>query len=174
MFRSAKRVTVVGLCLALGLAACGDDNANPVTTSASDDTVSDRAYDLPASPATDAPDATTAAAGVVDVMIGGEDALVDAEGYVMYIFLADEQGGAASTCTGGCASTWPAVADDGDLQLGEGLDAANFTTVTSESGSQLAYLGRPLYFYAGDSAPGDANGQGIGGVWFVALSGGND
>jgi hypothetical protein len=25
----------------------------------------------------------------------------------------------------------------------------------------------PLYYYSGDKKPGDANGQGIGGVWFV-------
>ena len=37
---------------------------------------------------------------------------------------------------------------------------------------QLTYLGSPPYYYSGDSAPGDRNGDGVGGVWFaVALTG---
>ena len=27
--------------------------------------------------------------------------------------------------------------------------------------------GWPLYFFSGDAAPGDTNGQGIGDVWYV-------
>ena len=27
--------------------------------------------------------------------------------------------------------------------------------------------GWPLYFFSGDSAPGDTNGQGVGDVWYV-------
>ncbi|MBV9547793.1 MAG: hypothetical protein JOY61_25745 [Chloroflexi bacterium] len=32
---------------------------------------------------------------------------------------------------------------------------------------QLTFKNQPLYHYVGDSQPGDTNGQGSGGVWFV-------
>ena len=38
----------------------------------------------------------------------------------------------------------------------------------SDGGKQVAYNGRPLYFFAGDTAPGDTKGQGLNDVWFVA------
>ena len=31
-----------------------------------------------------------------------------------------------------------------------------------------AYTGHPLYTYSGDSAPGQANGEGFANIWFVA------
>ena len=36
------------------------------------------------------------------------------------------------------------------------------------NGTQVTYNGHLLYTYAGDSKPGDTNGEGIDGVWFVA------
>ncbi|MEG1456920.1 MAG: hypothetical protein RSC66_15285, partial [Comamonas sp.] len=33
---------------------------------------------------------------------------------------------------------------------------------------QWAYKGRPLYFWAKDSRPGDATGEGVGNVWRLA------
>jgi predicted lipoprotein with Yx(FWY)xxD motif len=38
---------------------------------------------------------------------------------------------------------------------------------------QATYDGFPLYYFAGDQAPGDANGEGLGGVWFIADPAGN-
>jgi len=43
-----------------------------------------------------------------------------------------------------------------------------FGTITGVDGAtQVTRNGWPLYSYAGDSAAGDANGQGVGGVWWV-------
>jgi len=47
-------------------------------------------------------------------------------------------------------------------------------TVTAADGStQVTFYGHPLYSFAGDAAPGDANGQGLGGVWYVVDAEGN-
>jgi predicted lipoprotein with Yx(FWY)xxD motif len=35
---------------------------------------------------------------------------------------------------------------------------------------QITFNGMPLDTYAADSQPGQANGQGIGGVWFAVAS----
>ncbi|MGW2937393.1 hypothetical protein ACWDA7_37460 [Streptomyces sp. NPDC001156] len=32
---------------------------------------------------------------------------------------------------------------------------------------KATYAGHPLYYYAGDHAPGDTNGQGIDGIWYT-------
>ena len=40
-------------------------------------------------------------------------------------------------------------------------------------GTQVTYNDWPLYYYAADSAPGDTNGEGSGGVWYVVDPTGN-
>ena len=42
---------------------------------------------------------------------------------------------------------------------------------------QVTYDGHPLYYFAGDKAPGDVTGQGIhnfGGGWYVVAPGGDE
>ena len=41
------------------------------------------------------------------------------------------------------------------------------TAAHPEGGTQVTYGGWPLYYFSGDSAPGDVNGQGQGDVWYV-------
>jgi predicted lipoprotein with Yx(FWY)xxD motif len=101
---------------------------------------------------------------VVDSDLG--EILVDGEGRTLYGFTKDANG--VPTCSGDCASTWPAFEIDGDPVLGEGLDPQAFTVVDGvEGGAQLKAGKWPLYFFSGDTEPGDINGQGTGGVWFV-------
>ncbi len=73
-----------------------------------------------------------------------------------------------STCTGGCASAWPPFIVTAAPAAPAGA-AGKITLITrADGGKQVAYNGAPLYTFSGDSAPGDANGQGSGGSWFVA------
>lgn len=89
----------------------------------------------------------------------------DPKGMTLYVFSKDSTG--VSNCNDGCRTTWPpypavSTSTGGTLQ-------ANVSLVKRSDGtSQYAWAGKPLYYYAGDKAPGDSNGQGIGGVWFVA------
>ena len=92
--------------------------------------------------------------------------LADAQGRTLYFFTRDTDGGSA--CTGGCVGNWPLFSDD-DLQVGEDLDASYFGSINHpEGGTQVTYKGWPLYYFANDNAAGDVNGEGVGGVWFVA------
>lgn len=90
--------------------------------------------------------------------------LVDAEGFTLYYFAPDEAG--EPTCTGGCAGTWP-PATVSAVPKDTGLPGALGTATSSSGEMQLTYEGWPLYTYSGDAEPGQANGQGVGGVWFA-------
>ena len=92
--------------------------------------------------------------------------LVDGNGYTLYTFTADSAN--KSTCTGGCAATWPPVLLTSDtIKVPSTMSGTVGAFGRDSSSIQLTYNGMPLYRYAGDSAPGDARGQGIGGKWYV-------
>lgn len=92
--------------------------------------------------------------------------LVDGEGRTLYLFTPDEAG--SPTCYDSCAATWPPLLAEGDITVGAGLDDSDFSTATRTDGGDQVKIGNwPLYYYAGDAAPGDTNGQGVEGIWFV-------
>lgn len=92
--------------------------------------------------------------------------LTNVDGFTLYFFAPDSKGDA--TCLDGCAGVWPAFNTD-DLTLDGGLDAADFGSITRADGdNQITYKGWPLYLFSNDGAPGDINGDGAGGTWFVA------
>jgi len=95
------------------------------------------------------------------------DALAGAGGMTLYIFKSDTDG--TSTCTGGCSDTWPPFLGDGSqVKAGDGVGGTFGTTTRADGGTQITHGGQPLYYYSGDKAAGDSNGEGIGGVWFIA------
>jgi predicted lipoprotein with Yx(FWY)xxD motif len=107
---------------------------------------------------------------LLEVTQGGElgARVVDADGRSLYVFLDDSPG--ESACSGGCAESWPpaTVGEGASLQAGERV-TGEVGTIEREDGTlQLTLEGWPLYRYAADGAPGDATGEGVGGVWFVA------
>ena len=91
-----------------------------------------------------------------------------------YLFTNDTNGSGESTCADQCLANWPPLVVEDEPTVGDGLDAADFDTITATDGStQLTFNGWPLYYFAGDSAPGDVNGQGVGDVWYVIDADGN-
>ncbi|MGD2058700.1 MAG: hypothetical protein PVF85_01395 [Anaerolineales bacterium] len=98
--------------------------------------------------------------------------LVDFKGMSLYLFMNDKPD--ESTCYGSCAANWPPLIADGDFGGGEGVDTELIDTTTRDDGTlQVTYNGWPLYYYGADEAPGDTNGQGVGGVWFLVSPEGN-
>jgi predicted lipoprotein with Yx(FWY)xxD motif len=92
--------------------------------------------------------------------------LTDSQGMTLYIFKKDSPG--KSVCAGPCVEKWPLYFRQ-MVTVPEGLNAGDFGTVTREDGKQQTnYKGSPLYYFGGDKAPGDVQGQGVGNVWFVA------
>jgi predicted lipoprotein with Yx(FWY)xxD motif len=92
--------------------------------------------------------------------------LVDGNGKSLYIFLKDTPG--KSNCTGACLTLWKPVLVTGRLIPGSGVAQANLGVISLPDGThQATYLGAPLYIYYKDIHPGDTNGQGLDGVWFL-------
>ncbi|WFR67615.1 hypothetical protein P9139_03840 [Curtobacterium flaccumfaciens] len=84
-----------------------------------------------------------------------------------YFYDKDVKGSGKSTCTGGCASAWPAIESAAAAPSVSGV-TGTIGTITGEDGKlQVTVDGRPIYTYAADRKPGDVTGQGVGGVWYA-------
>jgi predicted lipoprotein with Yx(FWY)xxD motif len=96
--------------------------------------------------------------------------LVDGRGRTVYEFANDRNG--TSTCTGGCAANWPFVPAPTSLPTSlPGVTGRLGTTTRTDGARQLTVAGHPVYTFAGDSTPGQTNGQGVvldGGLWTAA------
>ncbi|NOU49246.1 adhesin [Pseudoalteromonas sp. JBTF-M23] len=83
-------------------------------------------------------------------------------GMTVYVFDNDLENN-GSTCVDACAQTWmPIIASEDNIKNIPGLSLIT----RSDSTTQVAYLGRPLYTYSGDSVVGDTKGQGVNNLWW--------
>jgi len=118
------------------------------------------------------PAAGSSGSTLMSATIGGAKVLTTAAGFTLYWFVPDTS--TTSKCTGSCATYWPPV--KGPATAGSGVTGTLSTITRPDGSTQATYDGHPLYTYAGDTAPGQANGNGknlSGGVWHeVTVSGG--
>jgi len=168
--------------LALVLSACGaaaTPTAAPVPTATSAPVAT--ATSAPVATATGAPVATavpptatemmfSTASGPAVVNVGNNSSLgsilTDANDMTLYIFTNDTPN--TSKCYSACANAWPPLLTSGAPTGGTGTTASMLgTTMRSDGLTQVTYNGWPLYYFAGDKAAGDTNGEGKGGVWYV-------
>lgn len=144
---------------ALVVTACGSSGSSAASGSATS-----------AAPA--ASSAASSGNALRTAQITGVAVLTNAAGFTVYWFGPDTA--TASKCAGSCATFWPPV--KGPVTAGAGV-TGTLGTITRPDGSvQATYDGHPLYTYAGDTAAGQAKGNGLnasGGVWHeVTASGG--
>jgi predicted lipoprotein with Yx(FWY)xxD motif len=98
--------------------------------------------------------------------------LVDGQGRTLYLYVKDR--GTQSACGHNCERVWPPAVVSGEPQAGPGVAAAKLTTVRrADSRRQLVYNGHPLYTLSADTRPGQINGEGFLGTWFVLSPAGN-
>lgn len=161
------------LALAAVVSACGDDDDDPPSgnatrPAAAATTAATRAATTAAgTPASTPAASTTAAAGSGGVKVTG-GALTDDAGFTLYTFDADEPG--KSNCADPCTQAWPPhTTTESDPPSGVEGATGTFTLVPRDDGTeQIAYNGKPLYRFVNDKAPGEKNGDGVGGVWHTA------
>jgi predicted lipoprotein with Yx(FWY)xxD motif len=93
--------------------------------------------------------------------------VVNGKGVTVYRFDADTAKPPVSNCFGACARLWPPVKFTKKLRL-KGIPRSAIGNIMTKDGiCQATIDGRPAYTYAKDTAPGQINGQGIGGKWFA-------
>ena len=117
----------------------------------------------------------TATATVIESHAGSAGSfLTNASGRAVYLWAADSMN--KSTCSGACAGAWPPVTTTGKVTAAGGAKTADLGTITRSDGSkQVTYDGQPLYYFAGDSGPGQTSGQGsdnFGAKWWLVAPAG--
>ncbi|MER6619134.1 SCO0930 family lipoprotein [Streptomyces sp. NPDC000931] len=94
--------------------------------------------------------------------------VVDGNGMTVYRFMKDEAWPKpVSACTGACLEKWPVVSPV-DFEDTKGIQEKGYMTFTRPDGADQQTINCwPIYTFAGDKAPGDTNGQGVGGTWYA-------
>ena len=91
-------------------------------------------------------------------------ALVGSNGMTLYTFDRDTANAGKSACNGPCATNWPPLFADDAAKAG-----GDWSVVLRDDGKkQWAFKGKPLYYWAKDTKPGDRTGDGFNGVWHTA------
>ena len=125
---------------------------------------SSSATSSPSSSGTSTSSPAAAASGTVQTAkIGGVTVLTSSKGFTLYTFAPDTS--TTSKCTGTCAANWPPV--HGPVTAA-GVKGAFGTITRSDGSTQATFDGHPLYTFTGDTAPGQAKGNGLnaaGGLW---------
>jgi predicted lipoprotein with Yx(FWY)xxD motif len=148
--RYARHLLTLGLVVTV--AACGDNSTAKAGPDAS-------TPDAPAPDAAIPPSVTLSTAGGLGAR------LVDKDGKSLYFFVNDVPKANASTNTN---PAWTPF-DVQSPTVGDGLVATDFGRFDRGGGVfQSTWKGRPLYYFANDTADKPVNGEGTGGRWFVA------
>jgi predicted lipoprotein with Yx(FWY)xxD motif len=140
------------------------------------------------SPLASAGGTSVASSAVVKVAFNKElkkSILVDGRGFTLYLYTADYQGKPAcyNDSTYHCSKAWLPLRTTGAPHAGPGVKASLLGVVKRTDGgaAQVTYHGHPLYTAEGpntfgltpDKKPGDVNGQGFVGIWYVLSPKGN-
>jgi predicted lipoprotein with Yx(FWY)xxD motif len=114
--------------------------------------------------------AAVGAGTVKTATIAGVTVLTNSKGFTLYSFVPDTS--TTSKCNGTCAQNWPPVTGP---VTAAGV-SGTFGTIKRADGSvQATFDGHPLYTFVGDTAPGQAKGNGLnaaGGLWHEVTSSG--
>ncbi|MCE3553616.1 hypothetical protein LWC33_19425 [Pseudonocardia sp. RS11V-5] len=147
-------VAAAALTAATALSACGSSG------------FVDAGDAVPAGGTTGSTNGTTVApTGGLGTGVTTVGTVVTTDGFTVYRFANDRNDPSAATCTGDCAKKWPPVQGDGQPAL-QGIPSGLVGTIGRPDGTQqLTLNGWPLYRFSGDTKPGDAKGEGVGGTW---------
>jgi predicted lipoprotein with Yx(FWY)xxD motif len=156
----------VVIVVALTLAACGSSSSSSTTTAqkaastttappvASTSTTNPVAALSTVGPATATGLTVSLAKGVQGIF------LIGPKGHTLYIFTKD-QGSVSQCVAAACAKVWPALAATGSLTSGPGINSSHVATTHGQVPDQVTYYGHPLYYFEGDTAPGQTKGTSI-------------
>jgi predicted lipoprotein with Yx(FWY)xxD motif len=143
----------VVMCSALLLAACGSQTSGTAATATPTLSPSPTPTATPSPTATAAPVVLAQSVGTMGTLL-----VAASNSHTVYTFNSDTPG--VSTCTGGCATTWPPLTIVSGTPTGGPGVTGQLGTITRSDGSlQVTYKGMPLYFFHSDSKAGDTMGN---------------
>lgn len=92
--------------------------------------------------------------------------LVNGAGITLYQFKLDTPG--VTTCLSTCGATWPPLISKETPVLASPDIKGKVGIITRPDGTQqVTYNDLPIYTFTLDNRPGDASGNGYGGIWSV-------
>ncbi|MFD8785097.1 hypothetical protein [Kitasatospora sp. NPDC059599] len=186
MRNTRSLTTAAATAAALAILVCGGCSSSksttstattaPATTAPATATGSPTAAPTSAESASPSAAISGTAATISSTTVGKyQNFLVDARGKSLYLFEADTS--SASTCYDACATAWPPALTTGAPTATNGVDQAKLSTSTRKDGTtQIVYNGHPLYYFEGDTAQGDTNGEessAFGATWYLINTAGN-
>lgn len=149
----------VGLAAVLALAGCGGGSKAPTTTTTTHSSGQSK---------------SAATSFTVANVSGVGNVVVDGKGRTVYILTSGAKKNVPCTDASGCTGAWPDLPFPNGTSAataGSGLNASLLGTMKLSDGETYpTYNGYLMYEYSGDSAAGQANGQGLksyGGTWYV-------
>ena len=154
-------VIALGFVMAMFIAACsssttpgggiyGRGNTNP-----------------PASTTGGSITSTVIQTATVTVKGQSEMVLTNVQGKTLYYSTADSA--TQPTCSSSCAQVWlPLLFTGSGVPTSSPSLAGKLSVQMDANGSHVEYNGHPLYTFSRDTAPGQTNGEGLFGMWFVA------
>jgi predicted lipoprotein with Yx(FWY)xxD motif len=162
MFLKRSLMIVFSVLIALFIVACGN-----ATTSGGGSYGGGSSIPPASTPNTGGTSTSVIQTATVTIKGQSQTVLTNAKGLTLYYFTPDSA--TQSACSGQCAQTWPPLFFTGS---GSPTSLANLTgklsVLADVNGNQVEYNSHLLYAFAGDTAPGQTNGQGLFGKWFVA------
>ena len=162
MFLKRTLMIAFSVLIALFIVACGN-----ATTSGGGSYGGGSSIPPARTPNTGGTSTSVIQTATVTIKGQSQTVLTNAKGLTLYYFTPDSA--TQSACSGQCAQTWPPLFFTGS---GSPTSSANLTgklsVLADVNGNQVEYNSHLLYAFAGDTAPGQTNGQGLFGKWFVA------
>jgi predicted lipoprotein with Yx(FWY)xxD motif len=158
------QVVVGALALVTLVGACGSSGSSKSSSSSAKNYGGSGS-----SSSTSAPASGSATVSTADSQYG--KILVDADGHTLYLYTPNH--GTTNSVPAAILAAWPLLQAHGTPVPGQGIDAAKLTTAEQSDGVYVAYNGNLLYHFSGDTAAGQTNGQGLGGVWYVVSAAGD-
>jgi len=146
------KLLIPTLAATILLAACGSSSKSSSSTTSAASTAATQAAS-----SQNASGSSVVVKTASNSSLGGT-ILVDAQGMTLY-HLSGEQNGKFICTSSACVDVWhPLTVPTGSTPTG----VSSLATVKRPDGTvQVTYKGAPLYTFAQDTAPGQANGQGI-------------
>ena len=148
MFLKRSLVIALSIFIAMFIAACGSSTTTGGTPYGSGSS-------------------TVIQTATVNVNGQSEMVLTDAQGMTLYYYTVDSA--TQPTCSSSCAQIWHPLLFTGSGEPSSSTPLAGKLGVQMDAnGTQIEYNSHPLYTFSGDTAPGQTNGDGLFGMWFIA------